>query len=197
MKSEAEIIIEERIEKLPKSVVEAIKNVPWVERMKKIAKANNLDTKQTEGFETETTLIVLGIESPENYPENLSQNVGLSDDMVISIAKEVNKQIIEPIISAVNRKKEKIQPINSPAPTPTPSNLPVLEPDFAKETLMVKPNETAHPVEPLTGNQQPTTDSEQQISKEKKPPFQPPEGSVQPAKSAYADGQDPYREPIV
>jgi len=130
--------IRERLNKLPPDVVAAITNVSWVEKIQDIAKGNKLDEERGELFWTETMLVVLGIESPEKYPINLAANVRLDDGTVIKIAKEVDEQIITPILSAIERVKQKplekdVSEIKSNLPTSTtlpeipPTNLPMIE----------------------------------------------------------------------
>ena len=70
-----------------------------------------------------------------------------------------------------------------------PPNLPVVEPDFAQGSVMVKKGEVAHDIahiEPTTNNLQPTTDN----IKPEKPKMPVPD-------YRYPNGKDPYREPLV
>jgi len=104
MDTDIEKIIKERAEKLPTEVIEAIRSVPLIEKIKKIARNNKLDKEKSELFTTETVLVVLGMTSPKTYPISLAENVGLDDNLVIKIAKEVDEQIIKPIVGALNKK---------------------------------------------------------------------------------------------
>ena len=105
MNIEMENVIKERFEKLSPEVAIAIKAIPWAEKIKLIAKNNNLDTEKEELFIIETALVVLGIEPPTKYPLSLAENVGLNDDVVIKIAKEVDEQIITPILKMLEKNK--------------------------------------------------------------------------------------------
>ncbi len=106
MITETEKIIKERVNKLPSGVLIAIKSISLEEKMKVVAKNNNLNEEQEELFATETTLVILGIESPEKYPDNLADNVGLDDKTVVKIAKEVDEQILTPILEMVEKNKK-------------------------------------------------------------------------------------------
>ncbi len=97
MDTDVKKIIEERIKKLPTHVVSVIKNVPWLEKMKEIARNNSLSLEKESLFIIETTLLVLGIETPKKYPVNLSEKVRLDDEAVVKIAKEVDEKILKPI----------------------------------------------------------------------------------------------------
>lgn len=105
MNMEIERIVAENIGKLPAEVVHAINSTPWISKMRDIAKANDLNEKDISIFETETTLVVLGIESPKNYPANLIKEVGLSDKLAIKVAKAVDEQIIKPILDAIQKEE--------------------------------------------------------------------------------------------
>lgn len=101
MDTEIQKIIKERVKELPVEVVMAIKSIPWVDKMKFIAKNNNLNKQKEVSFFTETVILVLGIESPTKYPTNLAKNVELDDNTVIKIAKEVDEQILTPITKMI------------------------------------------------------------------------------------------------
>jgi len=103
MDTEIQKIIKERVKELPVEMVMAIKSVPWVDKMKFIAKNNNLNEQKEVSFFTETVILVLGIESLTKYPVNLAENVGLDDGLVTKIAKEVDEQILSPIAKIVER----------------------------------------------------------------------------------------------
>ncbi len=116
METDIEKIIKKRAEKLPTKVAEAIRSVPWMESANKIAKNNKLNQEQTGLFVIETAIIVLGIESPKKYPINLAENAGLNDDAVVKIAKEVDEQIITPIMRLVE-KNNPYQEVKTSAPS--------------------------------------------------------------------------------
>ena len=99
-------LIKERLEILPPEVARAIESIPWLEKVKEIAQKHNLDEDETDAFTTETALVVLGVEPPPNYPENLADQVGLDDDVVVTIATEVDAKVLQPILDAVNNTQE-------------------------------------------------------------------------------------------
>ncbi len=165
--------------KLPVHIADAIQDISWAEELKKIAKANNLDSKKTELFEIETILVILGLELPKTYPENLAK-IGLNDETVISIATAVEEGVIKPILKTAEeylKEDTSIQETNEPSPVSIPNvihnNLP-----------MVEEGETTHTVEPLTNNPPPTTNSV------------PKTDGIQPT-THYEKGKDPYREPLI
>ena len=168
MSTETENSIKEIADRLPVEMVTAINDTPWVEKIKQIAKDNNLDEEKENLFAIETTLLVFGTESPINYPDNLSENVGLDDDAVIKIAKEVDEKILAPIIQILKEKGF--------APETVPSNLP-----------MIEEGEVAHDVAHVEPTIQPARQDLAGSEKEK----------VNLPDYRYEAGKDPYREPLV
>ena len=168
MSTETENSIKEIADRLPVEMVTAINDTPWVEKIKQIAKDNNLDEEKENLFAIETTLLVFGTESPINYPDNLSENVGLDDDAVIKIAKEVDEKILAPIIQILKEKGF--------APETVPSNLP-----------MIEEGEVAHDVAHVEPTIQPARQGLAGSEKEK----------VNLPDYRYEAGKDPYREPLV
>ena len=168
MSIETENSIKEIADRLPVEMVTAINDTPWVEKIKQIAKDNNLDKEKENSFAIETTLLVFGAVSPINYPDNLAENVGLDDDAVIKIAKEVDEKILAPIIQILKEKGF--------APETVPSNLP-----------MIEEGEVAHDVAHVEPTIQPARQDLAGSEKEK----------VNLPDYRYEVGKDPYREPLV
>lgn len=180
MNPEVEKIIKERLGKLPQNVSAGIQSIPWLEKVKEIAGINRLHGDEAELLVVETALIVLGVEPSSNYPENLSQKVGLSDDQVIKIAKEVDEKIITPIIKAIGNTKSSI-----------PEIAPEIHPMVGTQ---VKMRPTSGPVMILNKE-----DVKQMISP--KPNAAPastptPPNNVSLPDYRYDGGADPYREPL-
>ena len=70
------------------------------------------------------------------------------------------------------------------------NNLPVLEPDFAKETLATKPGEGVHEAASVELNKVNKLNKEEEKSQTAQVPVN------EPLKSTYPSGVDPYREPL-
>ncbi len=90
-------IIEDRLKKLPEETVNSLNEIRWIDELLKISRENNFNQDQEDSFITESTVAILGIEDLDKYPENLSENVGLDDDTVVKIAKEVDEKILTPL----------------------------------------------------------------------------------------------------
>ena len=182
METDLEKIIKERAEKLPANVVEAIRNVPLIEKMQRIVKSNKLDKKKEGLFINETILVVLGVTSPQTYPKNLTENVGLNDDTVIKIAKEVDEQIIAPILKIVEKKEVKqVKPAFIPK-TPA-ANLPMIE---EGEKVHDVPHVEPPSAQGFGGAKQPNPPSPKAMEGQE----------VSLPDYRYEGGKDPYREPL-
>ncbi|HEY4528266.1 MAG TPA: hypothetical protein VJJ48_00360, partial [Candidatus Paceibacterota bacterium] len=165
-----ENLVKDRLEKLPPEVATAIRTVPWIEKMEEIARAHKLDEDKTEAFGIETALVIVGVEPPQNYPENLAEKVGLDEDMVVEIAREVDEKILTPILELVkNPKLEEKAEKNS-------ANLP-----------MIEPNEVVHDVKPQE------TQNKVEIKIQEEPPVK---DKPDPRNENYQAGKDPYLEPL-
>lgn len=172
---EIDKIIKEQVETAPPEIKKILVEGHWAAVVKEIAQKNNLSNEQIGFLENETLFILLGMELPSSFSENLKTNIGLEQTKAFEINKEVSEKIFKEI--------EHLLPTEVEVATPElkPENLP-----------MVEKGETAHTVEPLTHNQQPTTDSRPQITTN----TQIPKEEKIPSQNAYVGGQDPYREPL-
>ncbi len=169
-------LIEERLNEMPPEITRAIQSVPWIKKAEAIAQSHRLDEEKTESLLTETALVVLGIESPENYPENLASQVALDNETVIAIAKEVELEIMNPIFEMIEN-------------NPNQENITPSKPQMDSNLPMIEEGEVAHDV-PHVESLQPTTSIPLQDLK-------PDKSETNPApKYTYQGGQDPYREPL-
>lgn len=184
-------LINERLAQLPPNVVAGINSVDWQGITSNIADKHNLEPEDKDAFEIETTLVVLGIEPPNNYPNNLSKKVGISDEMVIEIAKEVDSQIISPILGSIESSVEAKEVIDEKEKqTPPPEH--EAEIQIQKELHpVIEEGEVAHNVP--TQNKEPVAPAPKINLSEIKP--EKPEIAPTP-KYTYPKGADPYREPV-
>lgn len=176
--NETDKLIEEQLKTLPLELQQAIESVPWKNLVQEIGKQNNLTKEQVSSLEQETMLIIYGFENPTDYSANLVREVGLDQTAAENLASAVWDKILGPISQKVEVKESGIPEIPS-------VNLPVVEPPFAQDTIMVKKGEVAHEVphaEPTTSNQRPTTEK--------------PKISVSAPDYRYPENKDPYREPL-
>lgn len=117
----------------------------------------------------------------------------------------ITKETKEDALEELKRRREQAVEAGAVVKPVPPSNLPVLEPDFAKSDVMIKEGEAVHEVthvEPATQESEPVTPVV--VAEEKIPePATPPVASkpvtpepVAPKVYGYPGGKDPYREPL-
>jgi len=90
-------IIKEEMAKLPKENQEAINTFDWVNIAEEIGKKYLLDESEINDLQVETLLILIGLEDPDLYANNIENNVGTSKDEANKIAEEVIQKIFVPI----------------------------------------------------------------------------------------------------
>ena len=69
--ADIEQIIKEQLTKLPDDVKKAISSVDLRDKIKKIAEKNRLHIDQAGDLETETVLVMLGLEPTDDYKRNI------------------------------------------------------------------------------------------------------------------------------
>lgn len=89
--------IKDQFEKLPIGVQKIITESNWQEKIRLIVKNNNLRIDQGATIESETFLVMLGFDSPDNFIQNLMNEAGLTQEIAQKIENEVAETIFEPI----------------------------------------------------------------------------------------------------
>jgi len=85
------------ISSLPAELQQAISAVDYEQKILEIAKNNKLMIDQSGKLETETTLIVVGLEPLSKYIGNLIDHVGLSNEQAATVAHDVDELIFKGI----------------------------------------------------------------------------------------------------
>lgn len=89
--------IKEEVEKLPKGNQAVINDFGWEKISEEIGKKYLLSDSEVNDFQVETLLILIGLEDPEYYTQNIEDNVGTSKDEAGKISDEVVQKIFTPI----------------------------------------------------------------------------------------------------
>lgn len=108
---ESQEIIKEQLEKLPKSIRDAIASVDLGSKIKKIADKNMLHIDQAGNLENETLFVMLGLEPTVDYKENIRKELNISRDRAQSITADIDKEVFMQIRESL----KKVQ--NSPSDT--------------------------------------------------------------------------------
>jgi hypothetical protein len=101
-------IIEEQIQKLPKDVREAIISVDYNKKLEEIVKRQKILIDQAAKLETETSLVMIGLEPISSYINNLKDNLDLTSERAAEIARDVNETIFKPIRNSLQNIGENI-----------------------------------------------------------------------------------------
>ena len=182
-------ILREQIESAAPEIKKILIEGSWSAVTRKTTEKYNFTNEQLMSLENEILFILLGMELAKNLSGNIISNVGLSEHVAIEISKQIYEKIIKPV--------ELLLPgdIEKEAPTISSPNLPVLEPDFAKETIAVKQGEVPKEVPHVE-----ITNPKPQITDNNQNPISKPQTAQipvnEPPKFKYPGGADPYREPL-
>jgi len=102
--------IKEEVGKLLKGNQEVINAFGWEQISEEIGKKYLLNESEVNDFQVETLLILIGLEDPDLYANNVENNVGTSKDEAEKITNEVFEKIFTPIndILIENIKKSEV-----------------------------------------------------------------------------------------
>lgn len=90
-------IIKEEVEKLPKEMREVINAFDWIKITEEIGKENYLNEAEINNFQLETFLVLIGATDAEFYPINIENQVKISKNEAISIAKQTIDKMFNPM----------------------------------------------------------------------------------------------------
>ncbi|OGF03610.1 MAG: hypothetical protein A3H14_01690 [Candidatus Doudnabacteria bacterium RIFCSPLOWO2_12_FULL_49_8] len=107
MTEELKKTIKKEIAELPKEGQEAISAVDWVKIAEEIGKKFLLDEDETEDFQLETLLVLIGVTDPEFYAVNIENHVDVTKDKSAEMAKEAFQKIFTPIRKALEENIKK------------------------------------------------------------------------------------------
>jgi hypothetical protein len=99
---------------LPVELQKAIASSDLPNKLEDISRRNKLMIDQAGNLETETLIILLGLEPLKDYEDNLVKNVGLNRSLAITVAHDVDELIFKNI-------RETLKTINFEEGTPLPS----------------------------------------------------------------------------
>jgi len=187
-------IIQDTFNSLPIGVKEALARAQWKQRVRQIALDNTLGAEKSQFLETETLLVLYGLEPPENYISNIIDGVELSEEQAEKIADEVFDKIIMEVerqlktIDATTHKKdaetnESEPPANIKQEAEHLSNNKTTTIEIPPNTLpMIEPGEGVHDtvVSEVRSKEQEVGGTDAEVRKNQ---------------NTYG-GADPYREPI-
>ena len=109
-------IIVEEIKKLPKENQGVINSFDWEKISEDIGKKYLLSEEEINNLQVETLLVLIGLENPDDYSQNIENEVGTSKNEAEKISDEIFQKIFTPIndVLVENLKKsEKVKNSNA------------------------------------------------------------------------------------
>ena len=160
--------IAEAFAQIPESLQTALTEVDWGSAIQHMGKKYSLNIPQLGSLDTEVLLVMLGLTDDKDFPGMLSQELGLDSETVSKLVQDLNSSVFQPI-------QDRVMKLDQKTDLPERDDLLLSIEDKKpeqKETVVHKKLSDVFSVPPATSDH----------STEK------PVG--------YADGEDPYLEPI-
>ena len=147
-------IIEEETKKLPKIWQDAINFSKWDNITEEIGKKFLLTDEEINNLQTETFLILIGLEEQDSFTSNIESNIGLSKNEALKITEEIKKEIFEPISKKLEEDvpippytQTEIKPIEQPRVVENRPIEPVIQQAPKQETAPI--SEQTKNIEPI------------------------------------------------
>lgn len=128
-------IIIERYNQLPKKIQDAIVDSNWEQKIRSMASKYNIVIGDAGTLETETFLVMLGLEEVSNYRKNITNNTDMPEETIDKVINDVNTEIFkeikqylidlneqEALIDASEEKNDQTKDTQSTIPTPDVTN---------------------------------------------------------------------------
>mgnify|MGYP001346511750 CR=1 FL=1 len=115
-------LIDERVARLPESVIDAIESIGIEERLQRISKNHNLHLDKWAILEGEIMLTLLGITDPDDLTEQIAKKVGVEMTQAQLLVNDIADAVFTPIREKMqsNTASEKsTQPASKSAPSDT------------------------------------------------------------------------------
>jgi hypothetical protein len=86
--------LDERFDRLPEEVKKTIEESNYQQKLYAIGNRNKLTIEQIGILEKDTTNVLLGIDSPDEYAATLRADLGIQDSQLRSVVEEVNMELL-------------------------------------------------------------------------------------------------------
>ena len=186
-------IIKGQLQKLPQAIRAAILQADIRTLLQSVAKKHDLRIDQAGLLENETMLVMLGLEHPDSFIDNLVRNANVPRGVAAQLATDVNNQIFKEVrhLLVQMHEEEKTGGTTAPAPHPaaaTPAAR-TLGTDIAAAKLSGNvhlPADSIRVTEPASAG---AGHAQGSLRAAMNKPPSPVQGNT------YVAGADPYREP--
>ncbi len=141
--------IPEYVQSLPKKVQDVVLNNVWQDRTEEIAKKYSLNTQQTDSLIDLTLYILIGLDTPDVFLSNLTNELGISQLLAEQIINDLDTRVFQYALSIVEGADKNMGAL----PEPRPDITPMIE---EEEKLTVRPVPTtptqSSPTSPFATN---------------------------------------------
>ena len=127
MNDETKKILKDQMAILPEDVRNAIISVDYQKALQQVTKNNMLLIDQAGKLETETTLVLLGLEPLKDYAGNLSTNLEISKEKGLVLAHDVDELVFKNIRNSLKKINDKFYVDELPKETFTNTKEPTKE----------------------------------------------------------------------
>lgn len=107
MENDTNKIIAEQLKRLPPELKQALASIDMTSHLQALRNKYSLLIDKLGILETEIWLVMLGLESPDEFTNNLMRHVGLSANDATLISKDINERIFLSIRTALRQIQEK------------------------------------------------------------------------------------------
>jgi hypothetical protein len=118
---------EEYIQDLPKEVQNFLQDGEWENRVTEVAKKYELKENQSEKLKDEVSLLLIGIDNPDQFTEEIKKNLNISEILSEQIISDLENRVFDYGLKYIESKQKKNSEIKTPGPTPI-SKLPEIKP---------------------------------------------------------------------
>lgn len=107
--TETEKIIKEQFAKLPADIQKAIGSINLRETLQEVVVKNHLHIDQGNTLQTNTLLVLLGLEPLVDYVQSLEKDLGISSEQANAVAADVNRLIFSSIRDSLHKISQEIK----------------------------------------------------------------------------------------
>lgn len=198
MNKESQEIIKKQLSILPPKVYSVLTNMDFPSHIKAISDKYKLRVDQSAVLEDEIMLVMLGIEHPDTFVINLSNQGGLSKEEAAAITIDINNSIFKLVRQELVDLHQKAR-LEREFDQPTQENRPAAQTTVAAPAQpMTAPTQQNQPAQPATETVRTLPKDIAQTKLEQSFRLPPSATTVKetPDGGAVKKPVDPYREPI-
>jgi hemin uptake protein HemP len=161
--------IAEAFAQLPASLQTAMTEVDWGTAIQHMGKKYSLSIPQLGKLDTEVLLVMLGLTDDKEFPRMLSQELNLESETVSKLVQDLNSSVFQPIQDRVMK--------------------------LDKETHLPQRDDILSSIEDKKPEKKETVVHKKLADVFSVPPAKTDHSTTE-TPTGYADGEDPYHEPI-